>query len=47
MRRNLLYSFVWLTGIAVIACHHKTKETASQTTPEQVQTPVTVYICKQ
>ncbi len=42
MRRNLLYFLCLLTGIAVIACHHKTTETAAATTPEQVQTPVTV-----
>jgi multidrug efflux pump subunit AcrA (membrane-fusion protein) len=42
MRRYLLYFFWFLTGIALIACHHKTTETEEEVTPEQVQTPVTV-----
>jgi len=42
MRRNFIYFLCFLTGLAVIACHHKTTETEEEVAPEQAQTPVTV-----
>ena len=43
MRRNFLYLLCLFTGLAVIACHHKTTEAEEEgVAPEQVQTPVTV-----